>query len=257
MLKLATYFCYAFIVCSLYGAAKTQDTHSLCVVKDAPNQCGAFCLAALHPLFDHNAKQRQKLNIIADTLIENKAKMEMIESRLLELQVKVLGQLQNTMESQIETLKNMIQQSFETRVESFKETGGTETHSVNNDKILLPGFEQIGSRYFYIENKDFQNWLTAENTCRLKGGHLASIKNEDEFNAINAKLDKNTYYWLGINNRENVKQYLSVASDPLFCCVLVVDNATLVPGYVNFCARQRRAQCNESWHHKTQIRLDR
>ncbi|XP_017115494.1 accessory gland protein Acp29AB-like [Drosophila elegans] len=201
MWKLATYFCYAFIVCNLYGAAQTQDTHSLCVVKDAPNQCGAFCLGALHPLFDHNAKQRQKLDIIADTLIENKAKMEMIESRLQELQVKVLSQLQNTMESQIET-----------RVESFKETGSKETHSVNNDKIILPFFEQIGSRFFYIEKKDFLDWLTAENTCRLKGGHLASIKNEDEFNAISAKLEKNTYYWLGINNRENVKQFVSVAS---------------------------------------------
>ncbi|XP_016978374.2 accessory gland protein Acp29AB-like [Drosophila rhopaloa] len=207
MMKLATYYCYAFVVCNLYGVTRSQDASSLCVVKDAPKQCGAFCLASLHPLFDHNIKHRQ-------TLTENNAKLDKIEGRqaaiesqLQELQVRVLGQLQvlqNAMESQ------KIQQGCGASLEGLTETADGET--VHNDKVILPGFEQIGSRFFYIEKNNLQDWQTAEKSCRRKGGYLASIKNEEELAAIEATIKTNTWYWLGINDREKEDTFLSVAS---------------------------------------------
>ncbi|KAH8333940.1 hypothetical protein KR059_004636, partial [Drosophila kikkawai] len=78
--------------------------------------------------------------------------------------------------------------------------------------ITIPsGFELIGTRYFKFVNERW-NLETAERRCREMGGYLASFRNEDEFNAITQKLDKNRSYWLGINDRENEGHFVSLAS---------------------------------------------
>ncbi|KAH8352760.1 hypothetical protein KR084_006211 [Drosophila pseudotakahashii] len=66
--------------------------------------------------------------------------------------------------------------------------------------IKMGNFEKIGTRYFYIEKSLMQNWHSAQNTCREKGGYLASIKNKEELEKIDSKLGKNAFYWLGIND---------------------------------------------------------
>jgi len=43
------------------------------------------------------------------------------------------------------------------------------------------------------------------------GGYIASVKDQEELDAITAKLD-NKRYWLGINNRASKGNYLSEAS---------------------------------------------
>jgi len=47
------------------------------------------------------------------------------------------------------------------------------------------------------------------------GGHLASIKDEEEYRAITARTQKKTYYLLGINNLENENIFRSEASGKL------------------------------------------
>ncbi|XP_041564870.1 C-type lectin 37Db-like [Drosophila elegans] len=84
--------------------------------------------------------------------------------------------------------------------------------SKKNPKVIPPKFEQIGSRFFYIETYSIQTWTEAAATCREMGGYLAAIQNESELNAIKAQLNPNSYYWLGIHDREKSGIFQSLAS---------------------------------------------
>jgi len=79
------------------------------------------------------------------------------------------------------------------------------------NKVFWPKFQRIGSRLFYIDSESNQDWFQAGKKCREMGGYIASIKDQEELDAIAAKLgDKR--YWLGINNRDNHEIYVSEAS---------------------------------------------
>nr|XP_016930118.1 collectin-11-like [Drosophila suzukii] len=207
MLKFGKYFWIAFLVSHLYGKAMSEDTCSFCVLKDAPSQCATFCLSALHPLYDHNTKHQHKMNSLADTLSNSNVKLDKIEGQMQSLQT-TMETLKTSIEEILQRINN---QNCDTRIEENQLTDSQKTVSGMNDKITLPGFKQIGSSSFYIEKRVRQDWPTAEKTCRQKGGHLASINNEEEFNAITGKLDQ-SWYWIGINDQEKEGEFVSVAS---------------------------------------------
>jgi len=79
-------------------------------------------------------------------------------------------------------------------------------------KSIPSEFDRIGSRFFYIERNDKKNWFDAEVSCLALGGHLAAVQDETEFAALDKKLMRNTFYWLGINDREEEGHFKSVAS---------------------------------------------
>nr|XP_044250774.1 accessory gland protein Acp29AB-like [Drosophila takahashii] len=79
-------------------------------------------------------------------------------------------------------------------------------------KFPPPKFELIGSRYFYIEENNQQNWTTAAMTCRQMGGYLAAIKDEEEAQAISERLTTQGQYFLGINDHEKKRSFVSLAS---------------------------------------------
>nr|XP_017008007.2 accessory gland protein Acp29AB-like [Drosophila takahashii] len=69
-------------------------------------------------------------------------------------------------------------------------------------------FEQIGNRYFYIEKENRQNWFAAANTCRKMGGHLATIQNQEEMDAIAPKLPAGVF-WLDITDLAKEGEHVS------------------------------------------------
>ncbi|XP_016956429.1 C-type lectin 37Db [Drosophila biarmipes] len=75
-----------------------------------------------------------------------------------------------------------------------------------------PNFQLIGSRYFHIEQNIKQNWTTAASTCRQLGGYLAAMKDEEEAKAIIARLTPFKYYYMGINDHEKRRSFVSLAS---------------------------------------------
>ncbi|KRJ97098.1 uncharacterized protein LOC26534751 [Drosophila yakuba] len=75
------FLCLVVAFCILFGVCHASSD-SICVLSDAPQQCGAFCLAALHPLYDQYSKSRQQehsqeamVKIIADSRAEQKETM--------------------------------------------------------------------------------------------------------------------------------------------------------------------------------------
>ncbi|XP_016950990.1 accessory gland protein Acp29AB-like [Drosophila biarmipes] len=87
-----------------------------------------------------------------------------------------------------------------------------ETLSKTNLCGVPPKFEAIGSSFFYFEHDLKQNWTAAAETCRQMGGHLAVIRDEQQFNAIYWQLQHNKWYWLGIKKGGQEDQFVSVTS---------------------------------------------
>ncbi|KAH8352670.1 hypothetical protein KR084_005597 [Drosophila pseudotakahashii] len=178
MIKLRFYFLYTSVACNLYGMVNPQDSKdTVCILHDAPAQCGAFCLVAQVPFIDHNHKIRQQLHRIALQLKETQEKLDRIEAKM-------------------EKRTAEVQESTQMPV----------------TKYASSLFEQIGSRYFYIEKNVKKTWIDAEASCREMGGHLAAFQNRTEFLAMELKLRSHDHYWLGINDREEDGEFVSVAS---------------------------------------------
>jgi len=74
-----------------------DSTQSVCVLKDAPNQCGSFCIAALRPIMDHNVKTRDQWNYQGVALNETLERLNRIEAQQFEIkshfESKFLGSL--------------------------------------------------------------------------------------------------------------------------------------------------------------------
>ncbi|KAH8266625.1 hypothetical protein KR018_003825, partial [Drosophila ironensis] len=73
-------------------------------------------------------------------------------------------------------------------------------------------YELIGSRRFTIEHGRKLNYFDAAKECEVMGGHLATIRNENELKAINAKLRHAQFYWIDLNDLDNFGEYVVSAT---------------------------------------------
>ncbi|XP_017129989.1 accessory gland protein Acp29AB [Drosophila elegans] len=200
MLKSRIALLWALLALSSYGAL--AETESVCVLEDPPNQCAGFCLGVLTPVLNHLTLSQDQRNVSeVSKANEVLVRQYTMESQLasLENQQKTSGinqqnltERQDELESQLAALQETL-----TRVEV---------------KIKYLGFEQIGSKYYYVEKYSEKNWSSASKTCRQMGGHLAEFKDEKELIDIQAILKKDTHYWLGINDLVKEGEYMSMSS---------------------------------------------
>ncbi|XP_052846979.1 accessory gland protein Acp29AB-like [Drosophila gunungcola] len=210
MIKSASNFVFGFTVLSLLCLAKAEESN--CVLKDAPNQCGAFCLSALHPVFDHHVKHHQQWASIAFLLNDTRVRLDKIQKDTQDR----LEKIQNDTQTKLDKIQND-NRAMQSQLSAIMETltalnTSIKTKEVISSNIQSGKFEQIGSRYFYIERNKTYSWDDAANKCLGMGGYLASFRNQEELDTIQPKLDANQEYWLGINNRANLDQFITVAS---------------------------------------------
>ncbi|KMY88007.1 uncharacterized protein Dsimw501_GD27282 [Drosophila simulans] len=88
MFKLGTYYFCIIVAFHTFGMVSPQDgKDSECVLTDAPNQCGAFCMSAQRPLFEHNRIIQNQINQITTLIqsIENELKNKL--TKLGDLQI--------------------------------------------------------------------------------------------------------------------------------------------------------------------------
>ncbi|KRJ97099.1 snaclec subunit A [Drosophila yakuba] len=172
------FLCLVVASCILFGVSHSTSD-SICVLSDAPQQCGAFCLAALHPLYDQYSKSRQQehsqeavVKMIEDFRTEQKELLNHYYLDVRELLNELAANLTSTASRDESTLQSM-------------------------PVTVPPGFQKIGSKYFLIEDNEWKTWTGAEETCREKGGRLAAFRNEDEFEAVARRVHNRTIFWLG------------------------------------------------------------
>ncbi|XP_043641048.1 accessory gland protein Acp29AB-like [Drosophila teissieri] len=217
MCGLRTFFlCLVFAFCLLFGVSHATN-ESVCVLSDAPQQCGAFCLGAVHPLCDQYAKSKQEeaiVKIIADSRAEQKELVnDMVKltadsrTKQKETMVKLIA------DSQAEQ-KELVNRSQEEMVKMIAEFRAEQKELLNvlaanltasrlestlqsRPVTVPPGFQKIGSRYFFVEYNEEKSRTDAEETCREKGGQLATFGNEDEFEAVTRIVSIYSSFWLG------------------------------------------------------------
>nr|XP_044250769.1 tetranectin-like protein [Drosophila takahashii] len=180
---------FGWTLCSIL--AQSQDSCSVCILKDAPNQCGAFCLAALHPLYDQMAEMREKL--------------DKIETQQIAIQTMIENQ-EKDFKNKLDKMESSLNINTTSQYKDLQET----LIRIYTKVFNLKNFERIGSRHFYIQNDVYQDWTTAEKSCQQMVAHLVSFKKQEEFDALNLKIKQNLWFWVGINDISEEGKYISV-----------------------------------------------
>lgn len=67
-------------------------------------------------------------------------------------------------------------------------------------KVPHKPFQQIGSKFYYIEQQTPLNWFAAAHKCVALGAHLVELNDQEELNAIIPFLDAQKLYWTDIND---------------------------------------------------------
>ncbi|EDW51990.1 accessory gland protein Acp29AB [Drosophila sechellia] len=220
----------AFLLLYPYGSLieAQEGRRYVCLLSDPPNQCSEYCVSALQPVIDHLSKEQQDWGACEVKVNGTVAKLDKIEDQLTATQIKI--------EAQQAFLVNNISKAIaqDDLVQKLKDIEGNQTVLGNQlkdgqkrtesqltaiqkslsdieRKLVLQRYQQIGSRYFYIEHNLQVNWRTAEQMCIEMGGHLAAFQNAQEYNAIVSQLNK-ANYWLGVNDLAKQGEFISLAS---------------------------------------------
>ncbi|KAH8368505.1 hypothetical protein KR084_012455 [Drosophila pseudotakahashii] len=203
------------LVLNFFGPSSAlQDNDStICKLTDAPNQCGAFCLAALHPLMDNDHKNQMKLNRIEQGMefLKNVSEGQLgaVNSEIKNQLQLLLSKLKDQDAQLLEVKEKLL--ALENQQSAFQSTL-LGTHSAIYHRTIYPKFERIGSRYFYFEHDIKKTWDEAAEGCRGMGGHLAAFESEGELAAIMPKLNSCCSYWTGINDSKDDGHFMSTAS---------------------------------------------
>lgn len=143
------------------------------------NNCGRYCYTVVKPVLEHTVELQKQVNSQdLDQKKDTQTKLENIERQLKILQDEVTALKRNSEPEKLEDNKSL--------------------------------FEKIGSKYYYIERHQKMNWISAVHKCHELGGHLASIKNKREFEALTPKLQD--INWLDINDLGHKGVYLSLTT---------------------------------------------
>ncbi|XP_016951602.1 uncharacterized protein LOC108025585 [Drosophila biarmipes] len=176
---------------------------------DAGTQCGQHCLSSHQAISNH--------------IPELRSRMEAIEHQQLAIEIKldaILAEVQGQLELQEATLRESLGtivtksdfNALRSEMLSQLPIVSDEVQGLQAPRAAPSNFKLIDSRFFYIEQKIEKTWAEAAVICYRKGGHLAALKNFEEYQGIASKLQRGQKYWLGINNVEHKNEFASLAS---------------------------------------------
>ncbi|XP_017014497.2 C-type lectin 37Db [Drosophila takahashii] len=108
------------------------------------------------------------------------------------------------------------------RLETFGNSLTMQPEKKNNSQLLLAAtpaagklesnetFQQLGSKYYYIEKELRVNWHEALDKCHKMGGHLVSLQSQEELDAFNSKFDGLNRYWIDVTNQFKDDEFVSI-----------------------------------------------
>lgn len=175
---------------------------SVCLLQDAPKQCGEFCLTALSPMLDHIARH------------EGEWTSSVLQANATEARLARIETLQTAMNIRQKVLQEGFPKDIVARLDRLESQQAALLRILSkfDRKIVPPKFELIGSRFFYIEDETRRNWTSAGSACRQMGTQLATIRSAEELAALRAKLNKERHYWLDITDLEKEGDFRISAS---------------------------------------------
>jgi len=108
------------------------------------------------------------------------------------------------------------------RLDTFGSLLTMQPEKKNNSQLLLAptpearklersyNFQQLGSKYYYIEKENKTNWHEALEKCHRMGGYLASLQNQEELDAFSGKLDGLNRYWIDVTSQFKDDEFVSI-----------------------------------------------
>ncbi|XP_060665857.1 accessory gland protein Acp29AB-like [Drosophila nasuta] len=151
------------------------------IVVGAPAPCDAYCLNEVKPLHNTIATLNNRLSECETMLsINASARLDKIDKELKTQKFRVSANTQ--------------------RISGNRKNLSDKVKSIEKRKReLRKPFVQIGSGYYYIEDGIVISWFGAVRLCLRFGGHLITLNNQEELDAIIPKLTRNRY-WTDVNN---------------------------------------------------------
>ncbi|XP_044313769.1 collectin-11-like [Drosophila rhopaloa] len=227
MPKLAEFFLLsAAMVCNgLVLVGSQGHPSSVCVLTDAPTQCGAFCLAALNPIIDDLADLRNQFTTMAVVQKESQEVWDRKQQETKSMMDEMLKETRAMLNSIKENTKDRQQDinskltNIETQLQQKLKGDGQQppiqdtqiVHQTNPRTDVRP----IGAKKWEIV-LTIKTWIDAEAHCRSLGGHLADFQNKEEVENLKRKIAIHLLvsftFWVGINDREKENEFVSVAS---------------------------------------------
>ena len=67
--------------------------------------------------------------------------------------------------------------------------------------FFLVKFVDWRTSQYWVSDEN-KNWIESEKVCTDLGGHLASIRSEDENSFVKSMLDGRYEYWIGLSDRD-------------------------------------------------------
>ncbi|KAM8717718.1 hypothetical protein ACLKA7_004423 [Drosophila subpalustris] len=170
--------------------------------REAEPNCGNYCFKAVKPILDYTKFMQSQMEDLKQKseYLDKLEKWDKQISTRLEEQDKRLKES----EQQMETNFNLQDKKIEQKLEDLRR--------LIEAKTDRRPFQKIGFKYYYIEQSTNMNWYEALHKCVTLGGHLVSIKNLSEFNAIIAKLQPEKHYWIDLNDLGTEGVFLSVTT---------------------------------------------
>ncbi|XP_060665859.1 C-type lectin domain family 4 member M-like [Drosophila nasuta] len=161
------------------------------IVVGAPAPCDAYCFNELKPLHNNIATLNHRLSECQTMQSVNaSARLDKIDKELKKLRMSANTQ---RISRNIKNLSDQVK-SFEKR-----------------KRELRKPFVQIGSGYYYIESAMKLTWFSAVHACHRHGGHLITLNNQEELDAIIPKLYAKGKYWIDVNDL-TVDEFVSITT---------------------------------------------
>ncbi|XP_016980279.2 fibrinogen-like protein A [Drosophila rhopaloa] len=171
MLRLLSYLLGLLIFPSVQGGiASNSKDQSMCVLQDAPQQCGSFCLAALNPIFDDTDSMRTTLDEIKAELkagLDSRLKQELKEdfaNSIQALQTKLDARLDRTEELRMMKITADVNDDLKSQLNTLHDTIKhlqsqlkiSEGQIKSKEDILKVKEELIKSQHEHLKNRDEQ-----------------------------------------------------------------------------------------------------
>ncbi|XP_060665858.1 accessory gland protein Acp29AB-like [Drosophila nasuta] len=162
------------------------------IVVGAPAPCDAYCFNELKPLHNTIAILNNRLSECGTIQSVNaSARLDKIDKELKTQKFRVSANTQRISRNR----KNLSD-----KVKSIEK----------RKRELRKPFVQIGSGYYYIEDGVTLSWFGAVRACLRFGGHLITLNNQEELDAIIPKLTRNRY-WIDVTDLE-VNDFVSITT---------------------------------------------
>ncbi|KAH8271732.1 hypothetical protein KR044_002938, partial [Drosophila immigrans] len=180
-------------------------------LNELQSKCGRYCFEAIKPILEYTNGLQNEVEDLKNGPV-NLAEFNKSEKLLFAKIDAHDKNMEQTFEELLNATDATLQQikSQDEKVEKKLQDLHKQIE-VRNSKPGPP-YQKIGSKYYYIEETEEVNWFGALHKCVLIGGHLASIKNLDEFNAIKENFEFGKHYWIDINDLAKQGEYFSVAT---------------------------------------------